>query len=189
LVGDLLFVAQLEFSHLALSMLDVDIVVIVKEAIEAMSFRARQLDIEVSLISQHQTLLLKGDSGRLGQAVDNLISNAIKYSTPGTAVAVRILAVNDSCVIEIEDHGIGIATEEMGLLFDRFFRGSTAKNLHIQGVGLGLEIVKKIIEEHGGDVTVVSEVGIGTTFSVMLPIAFSDLTVQSELSADSGRVS
>jgi signal transduction histidine kinase len=181
LVGDLLFVAQLESAHLSLSMSDVDIVEVVKEAIETMSLMALQADIEITFISEYASLVLQGDPGRLGQAVDNLLSNAIKYSPPGTAVAVRIHAVNDTCVIEIEDHGIGIATEELGLLFDRFFRGSTATSLHIQGVGLGLLIVKRIIENHGGDVTVVSEAGVGTTFSVILPVGQSNLVPQYEL--------
>jgi PAS domain S-box-containing protein len=188
LVGDLLFVAQLESDHLSLSMVEVDIVEVVKEAIETMSLRARQSDIEITLFSEQPSLVLKGDPGRLGQAIDNLISNAIKYSPAGNEVAVRILAVNDRCVVEIEDHGIGIATEELGLLFDRFFRGSTATSLHIQGVGLGLLIVKRIIEEHGGDVTVVSEAGVGTTFSVVLPIVQSDPVFRSlSLPSSQGR--
>jgi PAS domain S-box-containing protein len=189
LVGDLLFVAQLESDHLSLSMIDVDMVGVVKEAIETMSLRARQSDIKITLFSEQPSLRLKGDPGRLGQAIDNLISNAIKYSPAGKDIAVRILAVNDSCVVEIEDHGIGIATEELGLVFDRFFRGSTATSLHIQGVGLGLLIVKRIIEEHGGDVTVVSEPGVGTTFSVVLPVVQPDLPLPSfSLPSSQGRL-
>ena len=181
LVGDLLFVAQIESAHLSLSMADVDIVAVVKESIEEMELRARQSDIEITLSSAQSSLLLSGDPGRLGQAIDNLISNAIKYSTPGSAVTVRINAVDEECVIEVEDHGIGIATEELGYLFDRFFRGSTATNLHIQGVGLGLLIVKRIIEGHGGEVTVVSEPDIGTTFRVALPRVQSGLPQSASL--------
>jgi PAS domain S-box-containing protein len=179
LVGDLLFVAQIESAHLSLSMSDVDIVVVATESIEAMSLWAQQSEIEVTLISEPTSLLLTGDPGRLGQAIDNLISNAIKYSPRGGAVAVRILTVDETCVIEIEDHGIGIATEELGLLFDRFFRGSTATTLHIQGVGLGLLIVKRIIEGHGGEVTVMSETGVGTTFRVVLPLVQSEVVMLS----------
>jgi len=181
LVGDLLFVAQIEEDQLSLSMNDVDIVVVATESIEAMSLRARQSEITVTLSSTQSSILLRGDPGRLGQAIDNLISNAIKYSPPGATVAVRISAVNDTCVIEVEDHGIGIATEELDLLFNRFFRGTTATRLHIQGVGLGLLIVKRIIEGHGGEVNVVSETGVGTTFSIGLPLVHSDLVLQSEL--------
>jgi signal transduction histidine kinase len=189
LVGDLLFVAQIEAAHISLSMSDIDIVVVATEAIEAMSLTARQSDIEVTLISTQSSLLLTGDPGRLGQAIDNLISNAIKYSPRGAAVAVRLLSVDDTCVIEIEDHGIGIATEELGLLFGRFFRGSTATSLHIQGVGLGLLIVKRIIEGHGGGVTVASEPGVGTTFRVVLPLVQSELVLQSASPSSSHEVS
>jgi PAS domain S-box-containing protein len=178
LVGDLLFVAQLESDHLSLSLVDVDIVKVVKEAIETMSIRARQSDIKITLLSEQPSLYLKGDPGRLGQAVDNLISNAIKYSPPGAGVAVRILALKDTCVIEVEDYGIGIATEELGLLFGRFFRGSTATSLHIQGVGLGLLIVKRIVEGHGGEVKVMSEAGVGTTFNIVLPLAPFEFALQ-----------
>lgn len=171
LVGDLLFVAQIESTNLSLKITDVDIVTVAWDAIESMSVRALQSDISVTLFSRSESLILRGDPGRLGQAVDNLISNAIKYSTPGTAVAIRILPFKDQCAIEVEDHGIGIAANEMGRLFDRFFRGSSAKSLNVQGVGLGLLIVKKIIEGHGGTVDVQSELGVGTTFRIVFPLA------------------
>jgi signal transduction histidine kinase len=189
LVGDLLFVAQIESAHLSLSMSEVDIVVVAAEAIEAMSLRARQSEIEVTLTSERSSVVLTGDPGRLGQAIDNLISNAIKYSPHGAAVAVRIFTVSDTCVIEIADHGIGIATEELGLLFGRFFRGSTATSLHIQGVGLGLLIVKRIIEGHGGEVSVMSETGVGTTFRVVLPLVQSEQVLQSSSPSNSQELS
>jgi signal transduction histidine kinase len=178
LVGDLLFVAQLESSNLSLSMSNVDIVEVVKESIEAMSPRAQQSEIEISFLSERPYVLVNGDPGRLGQAMDNLISNAVKYSAPGTQVEIRIYANNGTCAIEIEDHGIGIAAEELGCLFERFFRGSTATSRHIQGVGLGLLIVRRTIREHGGDVTVTSKAGVGTTFTVVLPTARSDRVLQ-----------
>jgi two-component system phosphate regulon sensor histidine kinase PhoR len=115
-----------------------------------------------------------GDPGRLGQAIDNLISNAMKYSPEGGAVAVRVWPGDDQCLIEIEDHGIGIDADEKSVLFDRFFRGSAAANLHIQGVGLGLSIVKRIVEGHRGVVDVRSEEGSGATFSITLPIRKSN---------------
>jgi signal transduction histidine kinase len=115
-----------------------------------------------------------GDPGRLGQAIDNILSNSIKYSSPGSVVTVRLLALDEMCVVEIEDHGIGIAAEELGLLFGGFFRGSVATSLHIQGAGLGLLIVKQIIEGHGGGVKVASETGVGTTFRVELPFVQSE---------------
>jgi len=183
LVGDLLFVAQIESTSLSLLVTDLDIVAVAKEAIESMSVRALQSDIDVTLSSVHESLCLRGDPGRLGQAIDNLISNAIKYSTPGTAVAVRIKVLNHECAIEVEDHGIGIAADDMSRLFDRFFRGSNAKRLNIQGVGLGLLIVKKIIEGHGGKVAARSERGVGTTFRIVFPLIECDPSASPEWSS------
>ena len=170
LVGDLLFVAEIDSTNLWLSMTDVDIVAVARDRIEAISARALPFDTEVTLSSVCESLILRGDPGRLGQALDNLISNAIKYSPDGADVAVRILTINRDCLIEIEDHGMGIATDDLDEVFDRFFRGSTSRNLHIQGIGLGLLIVKRIIEGHGGRVDVESEPGVGTTFRVVLPL-------------------
>jgi PAS domain S-box-containing protein len=173
LVGDLLFVAQLESANLSLSMTDVDVAAVVAEAVEAVKPQADQSEIEVVLILPTERILVRGDPGRLGQAVDNLISNAMKYSPEGGSVTVSVRASATQCLIEIEDHGIGISASEKGALFDRFFRGSTAVDLHIQGVGLGLSIVKRIVEGHRGTVDVRSEQGSGTTFSIVLPIEVS----------------
>jgi PAS domain S-box-containing protein len=169
LVGDLLFVAQLESANLSLSMTNVDIVEVATEAVEAMSVRALQSGNEVRLVAPLGKIMLTGDPGRLGQAIDNLISNAIKYSPDGGIVTVRILPADDECTIEIEDHGIGIATDDHEHLFDRFFRGSTAVNLHIPGVGLGLSIVKRIVDGHGGRVGVHSGPGHGAIFTLAIP--------------------
>ena len=170
LVGDLLFVAQLESANLSLSMTDVDISAVAAEAVEAVKPRAKQSGLEVTLVAPAERILVRGDPDRLGQAIDNLVSNAMKYSPEGGAVTVRISLDHTQCSIEIEDHGIGINADENSVLFDRFFRGSTATNLHIQGVGLGLSIVKRIVEGHGGVVGVRSQLGAGATFTITLPI-------------------
>jgi PAS domain S-box-containing protein len=181
LVGDLLFVAQLESANLSLAMTDVEIVAVATEAVEAVKPRAEQSGLEVSLVRPDEKIIVSGDPGRLGQAIDNLVSNAMKYSPDGGAVTVRLRRQGSQCLIEIEDHGIGIDAEETSTLFDRFFRGSTAANLHIPGVGLGLSIVKRIVEGHGGTVGVRSEPGCGATFCITLPIkeGSSPLTVGS----------
>jgi signal transduction histidine kinase len=170
LVGDLLFVAQLESANLAISMEEVDIVAVVAESVEAATPRAQQSKTRMELVRPDQPLILSGDSGRLGQAIDNLISNAIKYSPRGGSIEIRVTRSNDDCVIEVKDEGIGIGLDEQSHLFERFFRGSTASNLHIQGVGLGLSIVKRIVEGHDGRVTVVSMPNSGSTFTISLPL-------------------
>jgi PAS domain S-box-containing protein len=170
LVGDLLFVAQLESADLTVTMTDVDIVTIAKDAVEAAAPRAGGSGVDLRFEPGGHPVRMVGDAGRLGQAVDNLISNAIKYSPDGGAVCVRVLPDAAECIIEVQDEGVGIAFDEQEHLFERFYRAPTAASLHVQGIGLGLLIVKKIVDAHGGHVSVRSEPGSGATFRMMLPL-------------------
>jgi signal transduction histidine kinase len=111
-----------------------------------------------------------GDAGRLGQTLDNLISNALKFTPAGGRVDVRVIDRRDRIVIEVADTGLGIADDEQGRLFERFFRTSTATAQAIPGVGLGLSISKAIVEGHGGSIDVSSQEGRGTTFTLELPV-------------------
>jgi len=131
----------------------------------------------------HQTLQLEMPSGtvlghldaaRIKQVVDNLISNAAKYTPEGGAITVRLENEDDFIVIGVSDNGRGISKSDQSRLFDRFFRARDAREAAIQGVGIGLTIVKTIVDAHGGTVTVASEPGLGSTFTVRLPArAFS----------------
>jgi signal transduction histidine kinase len=103
--------------------------------------------------------------------MDNLVSNAIKFTPNGGRVEVKLRRKGDTAVLEVSDTGMGIPDEDQARLFDRFFRSSTATDSAIPGVGLGLSIVKAIVEGHGGRMEVDSEPGDGTTFRAILPLA------------------
>jgi signal transduction histidine kinase len=110
------------------------------------------------------------DGHRLEQLLDNLITNALKYTPEGGQVATRLGRENGYVRIEVEDSGMGIPAKEQQFLFDRFFRATSATTEAIPGVGLGLTVVKAIVEAHRGRIQVESEEGRGTTFRVVLPL-------------------
>jgi two-component system, OmpR family, phosphate regulon sensor histidine kinase PhoR len=114
---------------------------------------------------------VRGDPGRLGQLLDNLISNAVKFTPDGGSVDVRVFPQNGDVAVEVTDTGIGISTNEQSQLFQKFFRTSAAGERAIQGTGLGLSISKAIVEAHHGRIELESEENIGTTIRVLLPVA------------------
>jgi signal transduction histidine kinase len=115
-----------------------------------------------------QVDLIAGDADRLAQAIDNLVSNALKFNRDGGRVELRLLRNDSAYVLEIEDTGVGIEPDAQRHLFDRFFRAPGAGDY--AGAGLGLAITKAIVDGHGGSISVSSEPGVGTTFRVELPV-------------------
>jgi len=170
LVGDLLFVAQVEAGSLALERGSVELDALAREAVEAA--RPRAEDNGVTLQHELDPLPpLTGDRDRLAQVFDNLISNALKFTPAGGHVVVRVTSAGHVGVTEVRDTGMGIAAAEQERLFDRFFRSTTATEQAIPGVGLGLTIVKAVVEAHGGTISVSSQEGAGTTFRIELPLS------------------
>ena len=174
-VGDLLFVAQVEAGTLSLDHREVDLEAVVADAIEAGRPRAEAAGIE--LTGETDALPpLQGDPDRIAQVVDNLVANAVKFTPPGGRVQVRATRRDGSAVIEVSDTGIGIPPDEQEHLFERFYRTASATERSIPGLGLGLSIVHAICAGHGGAVAVRSAEGQGTTFTVELPIPIGEVT-------------
>jgi PAS domain S-box-containing protein len=169
LVGDLLFLAQVEAGKLQLELADVNLEDVVAESVEAAKPIADENGVELRA-SLEPTPSMVGDRGRLSQVLDNLVSNAIKFTNEGGSVQVRLSATGDEALIEVVDTGMGIAAAEQSQLFDRFFRSSEATERAIPGTGLGLTIVKEIVERHEGTIEVESAAGRGTTMRVRLPV-------------------
>ena len=169
LVGDLLFTAQVESGKFNLDQKEQDLVPIITASVES----ARPVATAAGITLHTEVvngLFVNGDAVRLGQACDNLISNAIKFTPSGGSVTVGLSAAGSDVVITVKDTGMGIAASELDKLFSRFFRASTATRNAVPGVGLGLVITRAIIRAHGGDMAVTSEEGVFTCFSVTLPM-------------------
>jgi two-component system, OmpR family, phosphate regulon sensor histidine kinase PhoR len=145
-----------------------DLSEIVRASVEAATPAAVGAGVELELDAP-PTLTALIDAGRIAQAVDNLISNAIKYTPSGGRVEVRLGVDGGRIEICVADSGIGIQAGDRNQLFTRFFRARHAEEQSVQGVGLGLSIAKSIVESHGGRIEVDSEVGRGSAFRIRLP--------------------
>ena len=176
LVSDLLFTAQVESGRFSLQEQRIDLQSIVGTSMETARPGADARSVRLVLSHSNDPLVVWGDPVRLGQAVDNLISNAVKFTPTGGRVAVTLGTAEgrdgtpDRALIAVSDTGIGIPAEEIDRLFSRFFRASTATQNAIPGVGLGLTITQAIAIAHQGRIRVASTVGEGTTFTFELPL-------------------
>ncbi|MCW2699036.1 MAG: sensor signal transduction histidine kinase [Blastococcus sp.] len=187
LVGDLLFTAQVEAGRFTLQPEDVDLAGVVRAAEETIRVTAANAGVKVAVDVPDGGLVVPGDAVRLGQACDNLISNAVKFTPAGGRVDLSLRAawrttdgdLSDDerpgaepvALLAVRDTGMGIPAGEQGRMFTRFFRASTAQRNAVPGVGLGLSITKAITTAHGGTLDLESAEGAGTTFTMVLPRA------------------
>ncbi|WDF34281.1 HAMP domain-containing sensor histidine kinase [Arthrobacter agilis] len=145
-----------------------DVGLVLAEAADSGLVRATRAGLH--LVNQApRALTAVADPVRLGQALDNLLSNAVKYNRPGGSITLDASMEDEGLTVRVEDTGIGIAAEELDQVFDRFFRSPSARASTVPGVGLGLLITRSIVSEHGGSITVRSEPGRGTCFTIVLP--------------------
>ena len=173
LVGDLLFVAQADAGRLSLEQGKVDLVELAGECVEGAMPAAAEKSIDLVLAATPVPAFV-GDRGRLAQVLDNLVSNALKFTPEGGSVEVSTKLNGDHVSIEVSDTGIGIPLADQPRLFERFFRSSVANDRAIPGTGLGLAIVKAIVEAHKGQIRIDSKEGRGTTFRIDLPLDSRD---------------
>ncbi len=124
----------------------------------------------ITLTCTPEPIVIEGDLLRLERVLYNLLQNAIKYSPAGGPIDVQIERRGDEAYLAVQDQGIGIPEEEQQKLFQRFYRASNATVRHIGGMGIGLYLVKEIVEHHGGKVEVISNEGEGSTFILRFPL-------------------
>lgn len=157
-------------SELALRIEPLDVSALLSQSVSAFRPTIEASRQTLQLDAPAGTVLAHLDAARIKQVVDNLISNASKYTPEGGVVTVSLARDGEALVITVSDTGRGISKTDQARLFDRFFRSRDARESAIQGVGLGLTIVKTIVDAHGGSITADSELGHGSTFTVRLPM-------------------
>lgn len=168
LVHRMLSLASVEGSRYLKSDEDVDLNDTLLAACDQLSPLATRREVRFE-IQRFSACRVRGDEGLLQTLWGVFLENAIRYSPPGSSIQISNTIENNTCVVRIQDHGSGIAEEEIPYIFDRFYRADSSRSRETGGFGLGLAIAKAIVERHNGRIEVESQLGRGTTISVMLP--------------------
>ncbi|MBN2327045.1 MAG: GAF domain-containing sensor histidine kinase [Candidatus Omnitrophica bacterium] len=172
LITDMLDVSAIESGKLDLNLQVVDVVQFLDECLKTATHLAKGKSIEMSLQIDSGLPKIIFDPNRIQQVVDNLVTNAIKFSESNTAIQIHTSLQEDEIWISVTDQGQGIPEHELGLIFNPFTKISVKPTAGEKSTGLGLAIAKKMVEAHGGKIWVKSEVGEGSTFTFSLPFAF-----------------
>ncbi|HEU5082527.1 MAG TPA: ATP-binding protein [Acidimicrobiales bacterium] len=182
-IDDLLELSRIEASEAAgLELVPVHLVL--AEATERASAAAERRGIRLDLREPPHRLEVRGDRRQLASAVYNLLENAIKYSEPGSSVTVAARSDDHAVRISVADEGIGIPRRDLERIFERFYRVDRARSRETGGTGLGLAIVRHVASNHGGEITVESREGEGSTFTLVLPAAVAAGSVADGAPAD-----
>lgn len=174
LVNDLLDVTRIESGHLALDVKEVDLVVLIQGTVLLNRMLASEKGIEITMASDRPAQPAVVDARRLEQVLNNLLTNAIKFSHSETTIAVALEVTDAHALVSVRDRGQGIPADELAKLFQPFGVTSVKGTRGEKSTGLGLLIAKKVVDAHEGRIWVESERGVGSTFFVSLPLARSD---------------
>jgi signal transduction histidine kinase len=181
LIADLLDVSRITSGKLRLDIQPVDPINIIDGALDAVKHAATAKTIQISRIFDGPAFTISGDRGRLQQVMWNLVNNAVKFTPRGGKITVKLHRVNSHIEIVVNDNGNGISPEVLPLIFERFQQGDASTTRHHGGLGLGLSIVKHLVELHGGNISASSAgIGKGATFVVSLPLSTVSATSHEE---------
>jgi signal transduction histidine kinase len=170
LIDNILSLAKIEDGRRRFEFKSVEIGAFLKEAIAPISDRVRHEGFTIEMETDGVPHVIMADGAALSQALTNLIDNAVKYSGDSRRVILRSSAQGPDLVISVKDFGQGIHKDDLNKVFDRFYRGGDPLTRSVKGSGLGLALVKEIVDAHRGKIHVESEPGAGSTFSIMLPL-------------------
>lgn len=169
LIDHVLDFARMDAGHTELDLIEVDLIGFVEDLVARERVRVLDFDIQLELKAPLPRVTL--DADLIALAVSNLIDNAVKFSGDSSEIVVRAAAEEETALISVQDFGIGLEPVELGRIFERFYRGSEALTRAVKGAGLGLTLVKQIVEAHRGSIEVSSVPGAGSTFALRLPVS------------------
>lgn len=170
LIDSTLSLSRLEAGNVALEIADIDLAALLRDVCRRQQDMSGRHDIDLTIADL--PALMPADPKRLDLVFTNLLSNAVKYSPDRPQIDVKAGVIDGKAVVSVRDRGIGIPKEEQHKVFEKFYRASTSTGL--PGTGIGLHLVKHLVELHGGSVAIDSTEGQGTTVSVSLPVAGAD---------------
>jgi len=171
LVNDLLNVARIDQNRLILKKQKFDFVEIVREVVAETIPKAKPRNIRIDISAKKEVPFALGDAEKIRLVMDNLLDNAVKYTNSGGKIKINIFKSGQFLIFEIKDNGVGIPEEQMGRVFEKFFRSDNASKYQTDGTGLGLYIAKNIVEQLGGKIWFQSIENVGSVFSFSLPVS------------------
>ncbi len=173
LIGDLLNLTAIETGNFVLKRTTVDVCQIARSVVDSLTDKAAEKGITLSLDCQAKSCEILADTNAITSVISNLIDNAIKYTPSGGQVQVTLQCAETYAKLSVKDTGIGMAPEELVRVFDEFYRVKNQQTATIAGTGLGLTLVRRLVEMHQGRIDAESTVGVGSTFKVKLPTVAS----------------
>ncbi|OPZ22680.1 MAG: Alkaline phosphatase synthesis sensor protein PhoR [candidate division BRC1 bacterium ADurb.BinA364] len=171
LVSDLLNLGRLESDAASMEKHPFDLRKSVEESLSGMKTLAAEAEVCLKMEAPDSPVMVLGDEEAIRVVVDNLLSNAIRYTPKGGLASVRVSDTPDGPLLEVSDTGIGIAPKHQSRIFERFYRVDKARSRELGGTGLGLSIVKHIVNAHGGQLALQSALGQGSVFTARFPKA------------------
>jgi signal transduction histidine kinase len=169
LVNDLLDVSRIEEGKFGFEFLENNIISAIRETVEQFRKQAEERKVAIVVEVPEENITMVFDFQKIKMVLSNLIDNAVRYTKEAGKVMVSLKNAFSSVEIEIKDSGIGIPNEQQEKVFGKFFRADNVVKMQTEGTGLGLYLVKNIIEQHKGVINFSSEEGVGTTFNIVLP--------------------
>ena len=171
LVGDLMTISRLESSQAGEEFTRINFADLARQAARAGQVTAKEKGQDLDVELPDTEVMVWGDRQNLSQLLDNLIDNAIKYTPNDGSITVKVSKDDENAILQVTDTGIGISPQFQQRVFERFYRVDKARSQSLGGTGLGLSIVKNIAEKHGGSISVKSQLGSGSSFTIKLPLA------------------